>query len=236
MSSFAYEVGQEITFEPTEPNTSIKKARVLKKHSIGPNRRSQIILLAIKEDRSHLKLVAKCYDPTRFPEHQVHGPSKDAYCAELKCREARAYRKLVPLYSLVVPSFHGEYQYVAGEVSQMSRMNAILLQFIDHPTLSDLSSRDIDRDCLKRETFQSLRRCHELGVYHRDIGPSNIFFTGQKAIICDWENATFADDPSEEDPKNWRKSDEDSLISTLKPFDIKDSRPLPPPDFFGWNH
>ena len=141
-------------------------------------------------------MIAKCYDPTQFPEHQVYGPSKDAYGTELKSREAKANRKLHEFHSFTVPSFHDEYHYVG---SQMIQKNAILQQFIDHLSINNLSpTRGIDCDCLKHETFQSIPQCHELGVYHHDIGMLNIFFISNRATICDWENATFADHPSEE--------------------------------------
>jgi serine/threonine protein kinase len=231
----AYAVGRELQFESLDG--PILKVEVLKQLSVARHLRSQVILVKTKDSPKMIpsNLVAKCYDPTLFPVHDINEPSSpEAYCAKLKSREAKAYTRLQSLETIAVPKFYGEYQFSTGDASS-NRINAILLQFIDHPNLDNLSFKNLDLDCLERVTHQSLRQCHALGVFHRDINSSNIFFTGKNAIICDWEHATFEDDYSKEDPENWRLSDESSLISTLKRFDIKDKRSLPPPKFFEWD-
>lgn len=244
-----YTVGRQLKFVASEASPITTQlglmsfnVEILKQLSVGKDRSSQVLVVQIagynaKSIDSSI-FVAKCYDPM-FCRSDVRPEwhSCEAYCSACQKIESKAYRRLHELQQKVLPAFYGEYQYSTSSPSQFSPMCAILVEYIAHPTLERLNPQDVSQDTLARlesATRLSVCQCHDLGVYHHDIRPSNIFFTGEQAIICDWENATFDDDDTKEDPQNWSESDMSALISTLKKFGLEDKRPDPPAWFFNW--
>lgn len=245
----AYSTGQQLKFEASEASPITAQLdsmsfnmEILEQLSVGQDRSSQVLKLRIVNHcatpLNPSIFVAKCYDPM-FCRSDIRPewPSEQAYCSSRKRIESKAYKRLHTLQHSVLPTFYGEYQYETSIPSKFGLMDAILVEYIDHPTLERLTPHDVSRDTrisLESIARHSLQWCHDLGVYHHDISSSNIFFTGNQAIICDWENATFQDDDTMEDPKNWGESDMSALISMLKKFGLEDKRPDPPSWFFNW--
>jgi serine/threonine protein kinase len=242
----AYSIGQQFKFEASKASLITTQLgsmsfhiEILQQLSVGKDRSSQVLRVRIVNHcmtpLNPSIFVAKCYDPM-FCRSDIRPewPSEQAYCSSRKRIESKAYRRLHTLQQSVLPTFYGEYQYETSIPSKFGVMDAILVEYIDHPTLERLTPHDVSPDALESITRYSLQQCHDIGVYHRDISPSNIFFTDNQAIICDWENATFQDDDTMEDPKNWGESDMSALISMLKKFGLEDKRPDPPRWFFNW--
>jgi len=234
----AYAIGCQLKFEATEstPLTtqlgSMKfDVEILDQLAVGRDRGSQIFIVQITNGDTRFvnpdKMVAKCYDPA-FCSGQ---PS----CADRKRTESKAYQRLLKHQGVTLPTFYGGYEYSSDAAPQFGRLHAILLQLIEHPTLETLTPQDIARDKLQSTIYAALNEFHSLGVYHRDLRLSNIFWTGSDPIFCDWENATFEDDYPN-DTKNWIASDEGCLMSSLTKFGIKDTRPDPPLWFFDFGH
>ena len=212
---------------------------IVKPLSVGPLNR---VLLVRVVDRPTIKptspiptsLVAKTYNSQSPSIQPLEGLNCDFESdTNRQHREVKAYARLLDLQGTMIPTFYGEYEgYTQSFESKMFSIS--LFEYIEQRTLDALSVPDLGQDGIQRakhETRRTLEECHARGVFHHDIQASNILFTGTNAVVFDWEGATFIDDKSLEDPRNWARSDLSALESTFKQFGVKDERPDLPKEF-----
>ena len=210
-----YAVGRRLKLHASIPNLMTNQlnsmsfdVEIMDRLSVA--RRSSSQILKVRIDNIHpSEFLAKCYDPT-LCRTDIWPYTPSAFCKARIETEVKAYRRLKELQAMVLPTNYGEYQYRTDVPSTYRSMGAILIEYVSYPTLECLQPEDLtsdERGRLISITLDSLRRCQSLGVYHRDIRASNVIFSKDRAFICDWEHATFGDDATLENPRNWKVSD-----------------------------
>ena len=138
-----------------------------------------------------------------------------------RSNELKAYRTLQLLQGSEIPNFLGEYTCRNPQTTDtaFSFPDAILLEFVDLQTLADIRPQDLsmtDRITLKDRAFAVLNKIHDLGVYHRDIRPANVFWNRSKDLkIIDYGLATFKDGKTTDIIEEWTKLDKGHFISML---------------------
>jgi serine/threonine protein kinase len=249
-----YNVERQIRFTASEPNAITKQLEsmtfdvgITKQVAIGPGRHSQVVMVRIIGAECKgldVPLVAKFYDP-RFCQEvdSCDWPGgRPQFCAATKTNESKAYRTLEPLQGSEIPNFLGEYTCCSPKsaTTTFDYPYAILLELIDLPTLADIPPQDLsmtDRVTLKSRAYTVLRKIHDLGVYHHDIRPANVFWNRLSDLkVMDYGLATFKDGRTAKTIEEWTMLDKGQLMSLLHDYGIEYEGPSAAPwfDKSGW--
>jgi serine/threonine protein kinase len=244
-----YNVGRRIRFTASKPDAITKQLEsmtfdvgIIEQIAIGIGRHSQVVIVRIIGAVSmglDVPLVAKFYDP-RFCQEVDFSEwpgGRLQRCAVMKTNESKAYRTLEPLQGSEIPNYLGEYTCCSPETAATAYdyPDAILLEFIDLPTLADIQPPDLsmtDRVTLKNRAYIVLSKIHHLGVYHHDIRPANVFWDRSNNIkVIDYGLATFKDGRTTETIEEWTLLDEGQLMSLLDDYGIEYEGPSAAPWF-----
>lgn len=233
-----YSVGHRITFTALQPyaltnqlESMVFDVEITKQIAIGTGLHSQVVFVRIIGERKglDLPLVAKFYDHRFFQEvDPAEWPGgRLQRCLTMRSNELKAYQTLQPLQGSEIPKFLGEYTCRNPQTTDtaFSFPDAILLEFVDLQTLADIRPQDLsmtDRITLKDRAFAVLNKIHDLGVYHRDIRPANVFWNRSNDLkIIDYGLATFKDGKTTETIDEWTKLDKGQLMSMLVDYGIE---------------
>lgn len=136
----------------------------------GPGSKSQVFLVRVVEREGKLNfppLVAKVFDPNlvQAVDRRAWPEGPYQFCVAGKETEVAVYNRLRSFQGKNIPHFHGDFRVRdQPDIASAYPVHAILLQFIDLPSLTDSDPKDYsptERKIIESAVYDLLDKFHE---------------------------------------------------------------------------